>query len=135
MLAKEASSADVVPQMQSLREVAMPLTQMPTVFDGAGNENPDMLVVRQAVRQDIRATMTQPLHALDWVGNALGSCKLRLGASGQTNAQILATLERVTQLYEDGGEIQSFELQPVAKRGAKGRPEKHRSQLKVLRVA
>ena len=96
-------------------------------FDTEGNETPDMLVVRQAIRQDIRATMTQPLHALDWVGIALSRCKLRLGISGQTTAQILATLERVTQLYEDGVDIQAFELQPVAKRARLGSKEGRRS--------
>ena len=109
MLVKEAASDDVVAQMKSLREVARSLIYMPTVFDGAGNEhNPDMLIVRQAIRQDIRATMPQPLHALDWVGIALSRCKLRLGVPGQTTAQILATLERVTKLYEDDAEIQAF---------------------------
>ena len=121
MLVKEAASDDVVPQMTSLKEVASSLLYMPTVFDAEGNENPDMLVVRQAIRQDIRATMTQPLHALDWVGIALGGCKLRLGVSGQTTAQILATLERVTKLYADDAEIQAFDLQPVAKRARRGR--------------
>ena len=86
-----------------------------------------MLVVRQAIRQDIRATMTQPLHALDWVGIALGRCKLRLGVSGQTTAQILATLERVTKLYADDAEIQAFDLQPVAKRARMGSKEGRRS--------
>lgn len=93
MLVKEAASDGVVPQMTSLKVVASSLLYLPTVFDTQGNESPDMLVVRQAIRQDIRATETQPLHALDWVGNALGRCKLRLGVSGQTTAQIMATLE------------------------------------------
>ena len=121
MLVKEAASGDVVPQMKSLTEVANSLLHMPTVFDGAGNDNPDMLVVRQAIRQDIRATMAQPLHALDWVGIALSRCKLRLGVSGQTTTQITATLERVTKLYENDDEIQAFDLQPVAKRARRGR--------------
>ena len=126
MLVNEAASDDVVPHMAPLKDGARSLLYMPTVFDAEGNANPDMLVVRQAIRQDIRATMAQPLHPLDWVGITLGRCKLRLGVSGQTTAQILATLERVTKLCEDGVEVQTFELQPVAKRARMGSKEGRR---------
>ena len=54
------------------------LIQIPTVISTGGSTGED-LIVAQAVRQNVKASMQLPMNAMEWAGMVLRSCGLNVG--------------------------------------------------------
>ena len=96
------------------------LILIPTVVSTGGSTGED-LIVAQAVRQNVKAAMQLPMNAMEWAGMVLTSCKLTLGTSVEQTQQILLCLARCTAKYDASLEVNTYDVQPVAKRARKGR--------------
>ena len=96
------------------------LLQIPTVISTGGSTGED-LIIAQAVRQNVKASMQLPMHAMEWAGMVLSSCKLTLGTSVEQTQQILLCLARCTAKYDASLEVNTYDVQPVAKRARRGR--------------
>ena len=96
------------------------LLLIPTVISTGGSTGED-LIIAQAVRQNVKASMQLPMNAMEWAGMVLSSCKLTLGTSVEQTQQILLCLARCTAKYDASLEVNTYDVQPVAKRARRGR--------------
>ena len=96
------------------------LLSIPTVVSTGGSTGEDLMVA-QAVRQNVKAAMQLPMNAMEWAGMVLRCCKLTVGTSAEQTQLILQCLARCTSKYDASLEVNTYEVEPVAKRARRGR--------------
>ena len=104
-----------------IMRIMQSLILIPTVFTKSGDGTGEDLIVAQAVRQNVKASMTLPMNTMEWANMVLQVCKLKLGVSTQQTNMILQCLQRCTQKYDASPEVNAYDVEPVAKRARRGR--------------
>ena len=104
-------------------KVMQSLINIPTVFERSRNDSAEDLLVAQAVRQNVKATMQLPLNTLEWA-------RLILKSSGQTISmrnkdQLITCFQRLTKKYDTNPEVSAYDnVSTPAKRQRRGRSSK-----------
>ena len=115
------SASNTSPAMPCVGLIIRSLIHIPTVFEHIGNNTMEDLLVGQAARQNVKATMALPMNTVEWAGLVLRCSGFQLGASLQNTGEILKCLERCTQKFDEHIDVKAFDMEPVAKRSRKGR--------------
>jgi hypothetical protein len=122
-------SATVV-HSPSLQAIVDTLVAVPTLFEIANDEKTK--IVRQAVRQNLKATMTLPVNTVDWATiivslTASNTTPLQLlsvtsAQSRKVNAKrMLDMMASVTQVYNAQVDAEGVVISPPMKRPRRGR--------------
>ena len=95
------------------------LINIPTVFERNRDDTAEDLLVAQAVRQNVKATMALPMNAVEWAGLILRSSGVSLGSSSKN---IVACMQRFTTKYDSNLEVEAYDnVSQVPKRQRRGR--------------
>ena len=95
------------------------LINIPTVFERNRDDSAEDLLVAQAVRQNVKATMALPMNAVEWAGLILRSSGVSLGSSSKN---IVACMQRFTNKYDSNSEVEAYDnVSQVPKRQRRGR--------------
>ena len=83
------------------------LINIPTVFERNRDDSAEDLLVAQAVRQNVKATMQLPLNTVEWA-------RLTLRSSGITFASrnrdmIISCMQRLTHKYDSSPEVAAYD--------------------------
>ena len=130
ILERNILSGEILHSM-SLKAIVDSLMSIPTCFDGNGQDEKSM-VIRQAVRQNVKATMTVLVNTVDWatiVINLTASSTNPLELLSPTPAltrksngfRLLEMLTSVTSSYEAAVDEEGVVMSPAAKRQRRGR--------------
>ena len=110
--------------MRSMRGVI----QILTMFASSGEGSREDLIVAQAVRQNVKAAMTLPMNVMEWASMTFRLCMHNWEGGRQSrHCLILACLSRVTQKYDASVEVNTYDVEPVAKRARMGPPQERSS--------
>ncbi len=114
------SNQHLIGEPEAMR-VVQSLLCIPTVFEQVGKCSDEELMVAQAVRQNVKATMALPMNPVEWTSMILRTCNRTFGQPSMNKAEILACMRRCMTKYDSALEVDAFDIQPVAKRARKGR--------------
>ena len=102
-------------------KVMKSLINIPTVFERSRDDSAEDLLVAQAVRQNVKATMALPMNAVEWAGLIIRSSGLSLGSS-RNKGTMLATMQRLTSKYDSNSEVEAYDnVSPAPKRAHRRR--------------
>ena len=117
----------------SMTHIFDSLTQLPTMFEE--HQDATDALVSQVVRQNVKAHMTKPVSSFEWARIVLTStypgqlpadildCS-SFEAREIVGKKLLDTLDRMINRYHSHQDVQTFDVQPQAKRPKKGRMAK-----------
>ena len=99
-------------------KIMQTLMEIPTVFERCGTNSVEDLMVAQAVRQNVKATMTLPMNSVEWAGLILRSAGLHLNRQQAQQAKaIIQCLNSCTSKYNANLETEAYDgVEPAAKR-------------------
>ena len=120
LIINKLSTDDTMRGDPALKKILKSLLQIPTVFEQHGTGSPEDIMVAQAARQNVKATMSLPLNTLEWAVLVL-KCSGHVLGSSLERKNILECLGRCTGKYDDQVDVKAYDMEPLAKRQRKGR--------------
>ena len=128
MVLRLVHEPDVIAGSLRVHKLIKALLMIPTTFAQEGAITKEDLLISQAVNQNVKANMTQPLSVIGWVSLIQHTCPWKLGSSAAATRDIQNAVDRVTSKYDSHRDVQSFELGPAVKRQRKGRKKAAEAQ-------